>query len=131
MLKLENMMARYGAVEALNGVDMEVHKGEIVTLIGANGAGKTTLMMTICGQPCRAAGRITFNGEDITDLPTDKIVRRGIALVPEGRRIFPRMSVLENLRLGALSSDTKYFSEDLEKVCTLFPRLKERMQQRG
>ena len=131
MLKLENISARYGAVEALNDVSLEVKAGEIVTLIGANGAGKTTLMMTMCGQPRAAAGRVLLNGVDITALPTDGIVRHGIALVPEGRRIFARMTVFENLQLGALVADPKYFVEDLDRVCVLFPRLKERMQQRG
>ncbi|MFY9287761.1 MAG: ABC transporter ATP-binding protein [Alphaproteobacteria bacterium] len=131
MLKLHSITARYGSIEALGGVDMDVKPGEIVTLIGANGAGKTTLMMTICGQPRAAAGSVIFNGEDITRLPTDDIVKRGIALVPEGRRIFPRMRVFENLKLGALVADEKYFASDLERVCALFPRLKERLQQRG
>ena len=108
MLKLEAVSARYGPVEALKGVDMDVKTGEIVTLIGANGAGKTTLMMTICGQPRAAAGKVLFNGEDITALPTDEIVHRGIALVPEGRRIFARLTVYENLQLGALVADEKY-----------------------
>lgn len=131
MLKLEGIFARYGAVEALGGVAMDVHAGEIVTLIGANGAGKTTLMMTICGQPHASAGKVFFNGEDISTLPSDDIVKRGIALVPEGRRIFPRMTVYENLQLGALVADPKHFANDLERVCVLFPRLKERMLQRG
>ncbi|HEU0118832.1 MAG TPA: ABC transporter ATP-binding protein [Alphaproteobacteria bacterium] len=131
MLKLAGVKARYGAVEALGGVDMDVKQGEIVTLIGANGAGKTTLMMTICGQPKAAEGSVSFNGENITNIPTDEIVKRGIALVPEGRRIFARMTVFENLKLGALVADEKYFVEDLNRVCTLFPRLKERMAQRG
>lgn len=131
MLKLKSIVARYGAIEALGGVTMDVQQGEIVTLIGANGAGKTTLMMTICGQPHAAAGKITFNGEDISQLPSNDIVKRGIALVPEGRRIFPRMTIYENLQLGALVADPKYFVKDLERVCVLFPRLKERMQQRG
>ncbi len=131
MLKLQGIAARYGAVEALCGVDLEVNAGEIVTLIGANGAGKTTLMMTICGQPHAAAGQVFFDGKDITHLPTDDIVKRGVALVPEGRRIFPRMTVYENLQLGALVADEKFFTDDLERVCVLFPRLKERLQQRG
>jgi branched-chain amino acid transport system ATP-binding protein len=131
MLQLDNITARYGAVEALGGVSMDVHDSEIVTLIGANGAGKTTLMMTLCGQPHAASGKILFGDEDVTRLPSDEIVRRGIALVPEGRRIFARMSVYENLQLGALVADPKYFDDDLERVCVLFPRLKERMQQRG
>ncbi len=131
MLKIENITARYGAVEALRGVSLEARPGEIVTLIGANGAGKTTLMMTICGQPNAASGKVIFNGEDISALPTDQIVRRGIALVPEGRRIFPRMTVYENLQLGSLPNDGTFFDQDLERVYTLFPRLKERAQQRG
>jgi branched-chain amino acid transport system ATP-binding protein len=131
MLKLNSLAARYGAVEALRGVDMDVKQGEIVTLIGANGAGKTTLMMTICGQPRASSGQVIFNGNDITNLETDDIVRRGIALVPEGRRIFARMTVYENLQLGSLTADEKHFRNDLDRVCTLFPRLKERMTQRG
>ena len=131
MLKIENVFARYGVIEALRGVSMEARAGEIVTLIGANGAGKTTLMMTICGQPNAASGEVTFDGTDITAMPTDQIVRRGIALVPEGRRIFPRMTVFENLQLGSLSTGGTYFAQDLERVYTLFPRLKERLNQRG
>ncbi|HUY68609.1 MAG TPA: ABC transporter ATP-binding protein [Alphaproteobacteria bacterium] len=131
MLKLEAVSARYGAIEALRGVDLEVGNGEIVTLIGANGAGKTTLMMTICANPRAAEGKIIFDGADITGLATDVIVRRGIALVPEGRRIFSRLTVLENLQLGALTAEKKYYAGDLERVCTLFPRLKERFNQRG
>lgn len=131
MLKLTGIAARYGVVEALRDVELEARKGEIVTLIGANGAGKTTLMMTICGQPRAAAGQIFFDGAEITNLPTDEIVRRGVALVPEGRRIFNRMTVLENLQLGGLPQSEKYFKDDLERVCALFPRLKERLNQRG
>ncbi|MDR3450921.1 MAG: ABC transporter ATP-binding protein [Alphaproteobacteria bacterium] len=131
MLKIENIVARYGVIEALRGVSLEVRSGEIVALIGANGAGKTTLMMSICGQPNAAEGRITFDGGNITGLPTDMIVRHGIALVPEGRRIFPRMSVFENLQLGALVAGEAYFARDLERVYNLFPRLKERAGQRG
>jgi branched-chain amino acid transport system ATP-binding protein len=142
MLKLENIYARYGVIEALRGVSLKAHEGEIVALIGANGAGKSTLMMTICGQPNAASGKVIFNGEDISALPTDEIVRHGIALVPEGRRIFPRMTVFENLQLGSLPTSRRgafaspdksgvHFSQDLERVYTLFPRLKERAQQRG
>ena len=131
MLKLSNISARYGAIEALNDVSLDVGAGEIVTLIGANGAGKTTLMMTICGQPRAAAGQVIFDGKDITNLSTDEIVRHGIALVPEGRRIFGQMTVFENLQLGALTADPKYFASDLERVFTLLPRLKERIHQRG
>ena len=131
MLQLDSVSTHYGAVQALNGVSIEVKKGEIVTLIGANGAGKTTLMMTICGTPQASTGQVFFEGEDITRLPTDEIVKRGIALVPEGRRIFARLTVEENLQLGALVADPKYYASDLERVLTLFPRLKERLQQRG
>jgi branched-chain amino acid transport system ATP-binding protein len=131
MLRLQKLSVCYGAVEALRGVDLDVHAGEIVTLIGANGAGKTTLMMSICGQPRAKSGHVVFEGQDITALPTDQIVKRGIAMVPEGRRIFARMTVYENLQLGALNADEKYFKQDLEGVCALFPRLEERMQQRG
>ena len=131
MLKLEQVCARYGVIEALSGVDMEVKQGEIVTLIGANGAGKTTLMMTICGQPPAFAGKVYLENVDITALPTDQIVRQGVALAPEGRRIFSRMTVYENLRLGNLVAGEKHFEADLEKMFTLFPRLKERLQQRG
>jgi len=131
MLKLENIYARYGVIEALRGVSLDAKDGEIVALIGANGAGKTTLMMTICGQPNAAGGKVIFNDEDISHLPTDEIVRRGIALVPEGRRIFPRMTVYENLQLGSLPNKGVYFAEDLERMYVLFPRLKERSSQRG
>jgi branched-chain amino acid transport system ATP-binding protein len=131
MLKLDNIVARYGVVEALRGVSVVADKGEIVTLIGANGAGKTTLMMTICGQPNAAAGKVFFDGEDITAWPTDEIVSRGIALVPEGRRIFPRMTVYENLQLGSLPNGGAFFAQDLERIYSLFPRLKERHAQRG
>ncbi len=106
-------------------------KGEIVTLIGANGAGKSTLLMTICGNPRARSGSITFDGEDITGLPTHEIVRRGVAQVPEGRRIFPRMSVLENLQMGATLADPADFQHDLDRVFTMFPRLAERRDQRG
>ncbi|HBF30996.1 ABC transporter ATP-binding protein, partial [Rhizobium sp.] len=102
-----------------------------VTLIGANGAGKSTLMMSMFGQPRASGGRIIFDGEDITALPAHEISRRGISLVPEGRRIFPRMTVMENLQMGAGLDNLKYFHEDVEKIFTLFPRLKERQSQRG
>ncbi len=131
MLELARLTAHYGVVEALGGVDLEVKQGEIVTLIGANGAGKTTLMMTICGQPKPSGGSVFLKGQKLNDLPTDEIVRLGIALVPEGRRIFGRLTVYENLQLGALVADEKHFAEDLKRVCTLFPRLEERLEQRG
>ena len=100
MLKMEGVHAHYGHIHALRGIDVEVQVGEIVTLIGANGAGKSTLMMSLFGNPKASAGRIVFDGEDITRVHTHEIARRGIALVPEGRRIFPRMTVIENLQMG-------------------------------
>ncbi|MFO1350210.1 MAG: ABC transporter ATP-binding protein [Gammaproteobacteria bacterium] len=131
MLTITGVHTFYGRIEALQGVDVHVERGEIVTLIGANGAGKTTLLMTICGKPPAARGSIVFDGEDITRLPTFAIVRRGIAQVPEGRRIFPALTVYENLQLGATVSNPQYFDDDLRRVYELFPRLKERQNQRG
>ncbi|MCB9960172.1 MAG: ABC transporter ATP-binding protein [Rhodospirillaceae bacterium] len=131
MLTVSNVHTFYGAIEALRGVDLRVEEGEVVTLIGANGAGKSTLLMTICGQPQARHGQIEFDGDDITHLPTFEIIRRGIAHAPEGRRIFPRMTVLENLQMGALATDQSHFHEDLAKVYSLFPRLEERSGQRG
>ncbi len=131
MLNVTGLHAFYGRIEALAGVDVEVRQGEVVSLIGANGAGKSTLLMTICGDPRAAEGRIEFDGADITHLPTHEIVRRGIAQAPEGRRIFPFMTVLENLQMGAATTEEKYFKEDLERVFTLYPVLKERRSQRG
>ncbi|GBD43509.1 High-affinity branched-chain amino acid transport ATP-binding protein LivF [bacterium HR40] len=131
MLEVEDVHTRYGHIEALKGVSLEVRRGEIVTIIGANGAGKSTLLMTICGNPRASAGRILFEGEDITELPTYEIVRRGISQAPEGRRIFPRMTVLENLQMGAVPNGGRYFEEDVEQVFELFPRLRERQHQRG
>ena len=131
MLKIEGVQTFYGAVHALKGVDIDVATGEIVSLIGANGAGKSTLLMTICGNPRPRYGRILLDGEDIVGIPTHQLVRRGLAHAPEGRRIFPRMTVLENLRLGAVVADPAHFDSDLERVFGLFPRLKERREQRG
>ena len=131
MLELHGVHTHYGRIEALKGVTLEVRRGEIVTIIGANGAGKSTLLMTVSGNPRASAGRILFEGEDITDLPTYEIVRRGISQAPEGRRIFPRMTVLENLQMGAVPNGERYFEEDVKKVFALFPRLEERMHQRG
>jgi branched-chain amino acid transport system ATP-binding protein len=108
-----------------------VHKGEIATVIGANGAGKSTLMMTICGTPRARAGSIVLDGKDITQMPTHEIVHLGIAQSPEGRRIFPRMSVFENLQMGATVDKLRHFDEDLVKVFALFPRLEERRNQRA
>jgi len=131
VLRVENLHAGYGHIEALHGVDVEVGEGEIVALIGANGAGKSTLLMSICGNPRARQGRIEFLGEDITRLPTHAIVRRGLAQSPEGRRIFPFMTVLENLQMGAVTTEEQYFDEDLERVFTLYPILRERRQQRA
>src|SRR5690606_17177557 len=116
---------------ALRGVDVEVRPGEIVTLIGSNGAGKSTLMMTICGNPRARSGTIVYDGLDITNMQTHQIMRLGIAQSPEGRRIFPRMTVLENLQMGAALVSPEHFEHDLERIYTLFPRLKERANQRG
>jgi branched-chain amino acid transport system ATP-binding protein len=131
MLAVRGVKTYYGNIIALKGVDVDVHKGEIVTLIGANGAGKSTLMMTIFGKPQAREGTITYEGRDITRMPTHEIARLGIAQSPEGRRIFARMTVLENLQMGASVNNLAHFDEDLEKVCAVFPRLKERLQQRG
>ncbi len=131
MLTISGVHTFYGAIEALKGVSIKVEEGEIVTLIGANGAGKSTLLMTICGKPRAARGTITLNGEDITRMPTHQIMQRGLAQSPEGRRIFPRMTVLENLQMGALVGDPAHFKPDLDKVFDLFPRLAERRAQRG
>ena len=131
LLSISGVHTFYGRIEALRGVDVEVNEGEIVTLIGANGAGKSTLLMTICGNPRAAEGRIVFDRDDITQLPTYEIVRKGIAQSPEGRRIFSFMTVLENLQIGATGIDPNFFDEDLERVFTLYPLLKERRNQRG
>jgi len=131
LLAVRGVKTYYGRVQALKGVDLDVNDNEIVTLIGANGAGKSTLMMTICGDPRAREGSITFAGEDITRLPTHEIARRKLAQAPEGRRIFSRMTVLENLQMGATTAEPARFAGELERVLALFPRLKERLAQRG
>jgi branched-chain amino acid transport system ATP-binding protein len=131
LLSLERVTTCYGNIHALRDVDVTVPKGEIVTLIGANGAGKTTLMMTIFGNPRAREGRIVFDGQDITGLPTHEIARLGIAQSPEGRRIFPRMTVAENLRMGAEFAGATDYEQELAHVAQIFPRLKERLAQRG
>jgi len=131
LLSIRGVKTYYGHIAALRGIDLEVEEGEIVALIGANGAGKSTLMMTIFGNPRAREGRITFAGRDITELPTHEIARLNIAQAPEGRRIFVRMTVLENLQMGAAVADSIHFHSDLERVFALFPRLKERIEQRG
>ena len=131
LLRLSGVTAFYGAIQALRGVDLEVNEGEIVTLIGANGAGKSTLMMTICGTPRARNGRIEYDGQDITALPTHAIMRRGLAQSPEGRRVFPRMTVHENLLMGAHGAAASATETAMAQVLALFPRLKERLGQRG
>jgi branched-chain amino acid transport system ATP-binding protein len=131
LLSARGVKTYYGNIIALKGVDIDVDEGEIVTLIGANGAGKSTLMMTIFGNPRAREGTITYAGRDITRLPTHEIARMSIAQSPEGRRIFPRMTIYENLQMGAAVTGGAHFEQDLERVTTIFPRLKERLHQRG
>ncbi len=131
LLHLSGVAAFYGAIQALRGVDMEVHEGEIVTLIGANGAGTSTLMMTVCGNPRARSGTILYDGQDITQLPTNEIMLCRIAQAPVGRRIFGRMTVYENLLMGAEVSRQPKVDELLGQVFALFPRLEERLTQRG
>jgi len=131
MLKLEQVHTHYGAIEALSGVSIEVNKGEIVTLIGSNGAGKTTLMMTVCGSPRASSGRVMFEGQDITRRPTHEIMRLGMAISPEGRRVFPSLTVLDNLKMGAFFGKRDEIEAGVEHVYKLFPRLKQRSTQRA
>jgi branched-chain amino acid transport system ATP-binding protein len=131
MLTVRGVDAFYGKIQALRGVDIAVNTGEIVTLIGSNGAGKSTLMMSIFGAPRARNGRIVFEGRDITGMPAHEIARLGIAQAPEGRRIFPRMSVFENLQMGAVYADPAHFDADLARVFGLFPILEKRQAQRG
>jgi branched-chain amino acid transport system ATP-binding protein len=131
LLTVRGVETFYGKIQALKSVDLDVNEGEIVTLIGSNGAGKSTLMMTICGTPRCRTGSINFGGIDITQSQTHEIVRLGIAQSPEGRRIFPRMTVLENLQMGAAVTDPKYFDEDLARAFKTFPILEKRQGQRG
>jgi branched-chain amino acid transport system ATP-binding protein len=131
MLEIAGLHAHYGNIEALRGVSLQVGRGQIVSIIGANGAGKSTLLMTVCGRPRASAGQIVFDGEPISHLAPHEIVARGIAQAPEGRRIFPSMSVLENLQMGAVPTNGAFFDEDVQEVFTLFPRLQERQRQRG
>jgi branched-chain amino acid transport system ATP-binding protein len=131
LLSLRGVKACYGNVVALKGVDVDVNEGEIVALIGANGAGKSTLMMTVFGDPRASEGRIYFAGRDITALPVHEVAKLRIAQSPEGRRIFSRMTVMENLQIGATVTDAADFAVDLERVFALFPRLRDRRNQRG
>lgn len=131
LLTVRGVKTYYGRVMALKGVDLDVNEGEIVTLIGANGAGKSTLMMTVCGNPRAREGTIEFAGFDITRLPTHEIARLKLAQAPEGRRIFSRMTVLENLQMGSITAEPTEFARDLDRVLALFPRLSQRIGQRG
>ncbi len=131
LLQVRSVQTFYGNIQALKGIDLDVYKGEIVAMIGANGAGKSTLMMTVCGSPQARVGTVKFEGQDITKLPTHEIARLRIAQSPEGRRIFGRMTVRENLQMGAGLDNLQYYDEDVEEIFKLFPRLKERINQRG
>ena len=133
ILQIEGVETYYGNIQALRGVDLDIQRGEIATIIGANGAGKTTLMMTVCGNPRARSGRILFEGRDITRMPTHKIMHLGLAQSPEGRRIFPRMTVFENLQMGAILNEEREttFDEDLARAYDLFPILKTRESQRA
>jgi branched-chain amino acid transport system ATP-binding protein len=132
ILELDNVHTFYGAIHALKGVSLEVRRGEVVTLLGANGAGKSTTLRSINGLQRPRQGSIRFNGQDITEIPAHEIVKRGIAQSPEGRRLFPRMTVTENLEMGAFQrSDKPEIKSDLERVYELFPRLQERRTQKA
>jgi branched-chain amino acid transport system ATP-binding protein len=132
ILKLDDVHTYYGTIHALKGISLEVYEGEIVTLIGANGAGKSTTLRSINGLNHPREGTITFQGKNITDTAPHQIVRMGISQSPEGRHVFPRMTVLENLEMGAYQrEDRSAISEDLDRVYTLFPRLKERISQKA
>jgi branched-chain amino acid transport system ATP-binding protein len=136
LLDVQGLAAGYGPIEALRGVNLKVYPGEIVALIGSNGAGKSTLLMTLCGIVRPRGGRVLYRGRDVTGLPPHVLMRQGMAQVPEGRRIFPGMTVLENLQMGAAAGSGRLFREktvaaDLERVYGLFPVLHERAAQRG
>lgn len=131
MLEFKKVSTHYGKIQALHEVSMNIQKGEIVTLIGANGAGKTTLLSTLCGDPRASEGQVIYRGVDITQLPTAKIMREDIALVPEGRRVFSRMTVEENLAMGGFFANRQQYQERIERVYKLFPRLHERRSQRS
>jgi branched-chain amino acid transport system ATP-binding protein len=131
LLQMSHVTACYGVLPVLHDVSLDIHPREIVALIGANGAGKTTLMMSIFGRPRPSHGKILFERWNITELPAHAIARLGIAQSPEGRRIFPRMTVMENLQMGAIIANAEVFEQDLDRVCTLFPVLKARRDQRG
>ncbi|MCO6055685.1 ABC transporter ATP-binding protein [Pseudomonas sp. MOB-449] len=131
MLTFDKVSTFYGKIQALHGVSMDVKKGEIVTLIGANGAGKSTLLMTLCGSPRAASGSIRYEGEELVGQESCDIMRKSIAVVPEGRRVFARLTVEENLAMGGFFTAKGDFQEQMDKVLHLFPRLKERFEQRA
>ncbi|MBB4821930.1 branched-chain amino acid transport system ATP-binding protein [Pseudomonas alcaligenes] len=131
MLSFDKVSTFYGKVQALHDVSMEVSKGEIVTLIGANGAGKSTLLMTLCGSPRAASGSIRYLGEELVGQESSAIMRKSIAVVPEGRRVFARLTVEENLAMGGFFTPKAEYDEQMEKILGLFPRLKERFEQRA
>jgi branched-chain amino acid transport system ATP-binding protein len=131
LLEVEDIRTHYGTIEALRGVSLTVEEGEVVTLIGSNGAGKSTTLRSISGLTPASSGTIRFDGEEITRVPTETIVSRGVALAPEGRHVFPRMTVRENLDLGAHRRRGVDITPDLERVYSLFPRLKERERQKA
>ncbi|MDF3866876.1 ATP-binding cassette domain-containing protein [Pseudomonas denitrificans (nom. rej.)] len=131
MLKFDKVSTFYGKIQALHDVSMEVQQGEIVTLIGANGAGKSTLLMTLCGSPRASSGSITYMGEELVGKESSVIMRKSIAVVPEGRRVFARLTVEENLAMGGFFTSKGDYQEQMDKVLGLFPRLKERFSQRG
>ena len=131
MLEINNVNTHYGQIQALHDVSIDIQKGEIVTLIGANGAGKTTLMMTICGDPQASSGQIRFDGEELSSLNTPEIMRKGLAIVPEGRRVFSGMTVEENLFMGSYFRNKDEAEKTVQHVLELFPRLEERYKQRA
>ncbi|HEX8586704.1 MULTISPECIES: ABC transporter ATP-binding protein [Pseudomonas] len=131
MLQFDNVSTFYGKIQALHGVSIDVQQGEIVTLIGANGAGKSTLLMTLCGSPRAHSGSIRYMGEELVGLESSVIMRKSIAVVPEGRRVFARLTVEENLAMGGFFTDKDDYQVQMDKVLELFPRLKERFNQRG
>ena len=131
IIKVENISLSFAKREILDNISFSINEGEILGLLGPNGAGKSTMLMTICGDPRASQGTIVFDGLDITQLPTHEIARLGIAHAPEGRRIFPRMTVLENLLLGATANEAVDVDAQLSRVFALFPRLEERVEQRG
>ncbi len=131
MLQVEKLSTHYGAICAVNEVTLHVNRGEIVSLIGSNGAGKTSLLMTICGTPRASGGKVILEGQDVTQLPTHEIMRKGLAISPEGRRVFPQLTVVENLKMGGFFQDKEASEKGVAHVFELFPRLKDRASQRA